>query len=378
MEVVEVATVGKSLSMKECAMAIAELYWVGRRTTDSSEALAIPCAPKEIWFEIARHGQCVGARFPISHKNSIMNREAIVIPNHPGYTPSPITDLFHGLVCPSCKLVCLDPIVPPCGDHHCRACATASVKQGNANCTVCKAPWRQDEWQGLEDQRHRGVRNVYEKIQVTCISCNSVELRGYKGDEFQAHIQKCPLQCPACDALTSRAQIKTHLDDDCPNLIIHCSAADVGCDAKEKRSAMWDAHEESCQLLYLAPALRDVAKLRANIANLQKGEIEAIQREKRQMAAIATIEKALNESNAKVTALSNEVAELRKALAENSTVQLRTELGELRATIAKLNEMAGVRAAPPKAAATPSPAPAAKAAPAPAPAPAAAVPKGGK
>lgn len=256
----------------------------------------------------------------------LVNAPVVENPKHLGYDYLEMHKAFAQLECPICLVICLDPMIPLCGHHHCRACLFADARQ---ICSLCRAPWRPEELEDLSGPRHLAQRNLYASVMVRCKACFIEIERGYKGENFEAHIPQCPIACPYCEFETIRANLPAHLTV-CPEKPIRCEASDLGCRFIARREAM-PQHEASCPVCLLAPILR---QNREAILQLT-ARAEALQTENNRLNAGLQEANNLIRLNSEVTAnLSRLVEESRadrQRLGEQ-TAALVIRIGELEAS----------------------------------------------
>lgn len=79
----------------------------------------------------------------------------------------------------------------------------------------------------------------------------------------ESHDDKCPgveVKCTlGCSSHLLRRQLQQHIDEQCKNTIVKCTAHEFDCAAEGKRSIM-KGHISTCPLVYCLPALLSFKK----------------------------------------------------------------------------------------------------------------------
>jgi len=114
----------------------------------------------------------------------------------------------------------------------------------------------------------RAVRNILAKVLICCDTCKKAGIP--RGDWLAHVLNECPIECPGCRAQITRVSGAQH-DTICPDLVIDCTAADIGCPFQRARRLMVQ-HEAECMALKLAPILRqlqeEAQQLQSDVAHL--------------------------------------------------------------------------------------------------------------
>jgi hypothetical protein len=191
------------------------------------------------------------------------------IPEHPGYKPLGAGEFAH-LACGACGNVCLRPMIGTCGHQQCADC----VHEFNNDCAICD---NQQAWENIESPSDLVLRKTYDQYSVECQGCGHLVQRGHDGALFQAHCLDCPMNCPHCDAHTTRRTCAEHYRV-CTKIPQRCPAHTIGC-SFQGAEALHSAHVSVCALLALEPtiqSLRDeLAKTKAKV-NEQQEQLDAM------------------------------------------------------------------------------------------------------
>jgi len=212
---------------------------------------------------------------PIEEANVVSSGSPVDNPDYELVDPQSYEKEFE---CPICIGPVCDPIVTACGHYFCRACLVKT----NETCPSCREPWNVETLRELDPVKDRANRNIIARVLVKCKRCKAVTTRGLKGEIIAKHIfEDCPLPCThGCKAILTRATIEKHVFEECPipcgngckemitratiaahelvcpNVNVHCGAADLGCELVTARGHMQE-HEKSCTRVHLAPLFRE-------------------------------------------------------------------------------------------------------------------------
>ncbi len=138
-----------------------------------------------------------------------------------------------------CQHICFTPLVDPivhnaCENSFCRVC----IEKTKWKCPLCGTGTENDFFK----VNTRAFLNLLAQILVQCSQCQEQMQRGC----FEEHKPKCPYECShGCGTIISQAT-KTAHDATCKNVLVPCSAANLGCPEIVLRCIL-DAHTTQCK-----------------------------------------------------------------------------------------------------------------------------------
>lgn len=173
------------------------------------------------------------------------------------------------ITCPSCKNVCLDPIILKCcGTYYCRGCIMNNTL---ANCLVCNKRVIMNDVYELDPIRDKFVIGKFFNPAVQCNYCCDHVVRGLKGELFNKHYAEvCPIPCPnsSCYAKLTRSSLVDHKRE-CQYETAFCKAKDAGCQFQGLRKDVVE-HEMRSPSCHIAVASLSNKIQEAKIANLEQ------------------------------------------------------------------------------------------------------------
>ena len=132
----------------------------------------------------------------------------------------------EGLICKICKTPFLDPVSTPCRHAFCRQCVKDHLVK-KPICSDCGLPLSSDNLVPMV----LIVCKMLDNLLVKCVGCEQTDIK--------------------------RSQFDHHIEEICPKTAVCCSAVDIRCPWKGRKSQL-DTHKASCDYERLRPVLTEL------------------------------------------------------------------------------------------------------------------------